>query len=76
MQTNFFPEPKSDTDVFKGAALGIMFSVNDFNVKLSRAEQLIIDSFFETMDWSKKNSPTVNLVSYGDLMNMVDMNNR
>ena len=76
MQTILIPEPTSDTDNFKAAAIGMMFSVNDFNVKLSRAEQLIIDTFFETMDWSKTDSPTVNLVTYGDLMNMADLNNR
>ena len=62
----------SETDVFQYAALGIMFSVNDYNIKLSRAEQLIIDTFFETLDWSKEDDPVVNLVTYGDLLNMAD----
>lgn len=56
--------------------MGLMFSVNDYNVKLTRAEQMVIDTFFETLDMSKQDSPVVNLVTYGDLMNMVDMNNR
>ena len=53
-----------------------MFSVDDFNVKLSKAEQLNIDTFFETLAWSKTDDPQVNLITFGDLMNMVDMNNR
>ena len=76
MQTMFIGVPSAQTDIFKGAAIGIMFSVNDFNVKLSKAEQLIIDTFFETLDWAKINNPNVNLNTYGDLMNMVDMKNR
>lgn len=61
---------------FKYAAMGLMFSVNDYNAKLSYAEQKIIDTFFETLDLSNQNDPKVNLVTYGDLMMMADMNNR
>lgn len=68
--------PKTKTGGIIAAAMGIMFSVNDFNVKLTKAEQTVIDTFFETLDWSNKASPTVNLLTYGDLMGMVDMNNR
>jgi len=35
---------------FKYAAMGLMFSVNDYTAKLSYAEQKIIDTFFETLD--------------------------
>jgi len=76
LQTYFEGDPNTDTDVFKYAAIGVLFSVNDYNVKLSKAEQLIIDTFFETLDWAKTDDPTVNLVTYGDLMNMVDLSNR
>jgi carbonic anhydrase len=61
---------------FKYAAMGLMFSVNDYTAKLSYAEQKIIDTFFETLDLSNQNDPKVNLVTYGDLMMMADMNNR
>jgi hypothetical protein len=37
---------------FKYAAMGLMFSVNDYTAKLSYAEQKIIDTFFETLDLS------------------------
>ena len=53
---------------FVAAAVGIMFSVNDYNVKLSKAEQLLIDTFFETLDWAKKDDPVVNFISYGNFM--------
>ena len=55
-----------------------MFSedANKVNVKLSRAETLVIDTFFETLDWSRTDDPKVNLVTYGNLMNMLDMKNR
>ena len=75
MQILFDAVPTTDTNLFQGAAVGVFFSVNDYNLKLSKAEQLIIDTFFETLDWSE-NDPTVNLITFGDLMNMVDMNNR
>ena len=45
------------------------------NVKLSKAETIIIDTFFETLDWKKEN-PSVNLLTYGHLMSMVDLKNR
>ena len=38
MHTVHYADPKADTDVFKAAAVGIMFSVNDYNIKLSKAE--------------------------------------
>lgn len=56
--------------------MGILFSVTKYNVKLTKAEQLVIDTFFETLDLSKQDDPKVNLITYGNLMNMVDMNKR
>ena len=43
---------------------------------MSYDEQKVIDTFFETLDLSNQNDPKVNLVTYGDLMMMADMNNR
>ena len=37
---------------------------------------MIIDTFFDTLDWGNLDSPTVNLVTFGDFMNMVNMKNR
>ena len=58
------------------AAMGILFSVDNYNVHLTDAEQKIIDTFFETLDWSKNDDPVVSLQTYGDLMEMVDLSNR
>ena len=42
---------------------------------------MVIDTFFETLDWdivtgAVDTGPKVNLVTYGDLLSMVDVNNR
>ena len=33
------------------AAMGIMFSVNDYNAKFSKADEVIIDRFFDSIKW-------------------------
>lgn len=37
---------------------------------------MVIDTFFETLDLTNFNDPKVNLVTYGDLLTMVDTDNR
>jgi len=61
---------------FTHAAMGIMFSVNDHTANLSEAQTKIIDTFFETLQLSKKTDPLVDMVTYGDLLMMVDTENR
>jgi len=61
---------------FSHAAMGVMFSVNDHTAKLNNAQVKIIDTFFETLQLSKQTDPLVDMVTYGDLMMMVDMENR
>ena len=61
---------------FEYAAVGIIFSVSEYTAKLSTAEQKIIDTFFDTLDLSKTDDPVQSLITYGDLMNMVDTDNR
>lgn len=69
-------------DGYIAAAVGIMFSVNDYTAELTWAEQKIIDEFFESLAWSKFNpakagdSWDVSRARYADLLNMVDTNNR
>ena len=64
------------------AAMGIMFSVNDYTAELTWAEQKIIDQFFDSLTMNKfnpkkpKDSWDVSLARYADLLNMVDTNNR
>lgn len=67
---------------FIAAAMGLMFSVNDYTREMEGWEQEILDNFFENLNWEDKitedttDSHFVDLASYGDLMTMVDMNNR
>ena len=76
MNTIFKADPFDQGELINAASVGILFSVNDFNIKLSKAEQMVIDTFFSTLDWDNIENPKVNLITYGDMMNMVDLNNR
>ena len=40
---------------FGFAALGVLFSVDDYTIELSEREQMIIDTFFESMGWGSSN---------------------
>lgn len=71
-----FHEAESTENDIGLAAVGIIFSVDEYTANLSAAEQKIIDTFFETLDLSQQNDPTVSFITFGDLMNMVDTNNR
>lgn len=69
--------PKVVKSGFNFAALGIFFSENDSNAELEDWQIEIIDNFFESMTWDVTNeNPIVAEVPYGDLMMMVDTNNR
>lgn len=68
------------------AAVGIMFSVEQYTAELSWAEKKIIDRFFDQMTW-RDVSPVadgagdravvdVDMIAYGDLMTVVDSNQR
>lgn len=60
-----------------GAALGIMFSVDKYTADLTWSEQRVIDNFFDSLKWSEVDgSPVVDNVFYGDLMNMVNFEDR
>lgn len=61
---------------FGYAAFGIIFSVNDFTATPTEAEYKIIDDFFDSLDLSSQDDPVQSMVTYGDLMNMVDADNR
>ena len=59
------------------AAMGLMFSVEDYNIEVEEWQRAIIDKFFDSLDWTNfSGAPKVNEVPYGELMMMVDMNNR
>ena len=62
---------------FFAAAMGIMFSVNNFTPGVTNADVAIIDEFFESMNWPENSkTPHVEKVPYGKLMMMFDMRNR
>jgi hypothetical protein len=69
--------PKEKDSGYLAAALGIMFSVNKHNAKLTPAERMVIDNFFESLQWDKDVGPVVSdIVAYGNLVNVVDFDNR
>lgn len=90
MQTYHYPTI-TEGNVLAGA-IGVLFSVEDFNADLTEAEVEIIDTFFQSLQWDQVElaadaddlnpaadglaNPVVDLVSYGNLMELVDMNNR
>lgn len=78
MDTIFDADPFDTSNAFKHAGIGILFSVNDANVKLSKAEIILIDTFFETLAWSNPSTDPVdvNLITFGDLMTMADHKSR
>lgn len=67
--------PEQPRGGMKYAALGILFSVDDFTAKLTSEEELVIDSFFDSLEWEDTN-PVVPEVPFGDLMMLVDTANR
>ena len=45
-------EPAAAPNPVVGAGIGILFSTSAFNIQLSAAEQLVVDTFFDTLDLS------------------------
>lgn len=69
--------PETPVGGIKYAALGILFSVNKPNIVLDPWQTKVIDDFFDQLEWTTTDSnPTVDEVSYGKLMNMVDFDER
>ena len=60
------------------AAMGILFSVNDATIELTSDQQKIIDDFFSSLKWEDKGSKEVIVeeIPYGDLMMLIDTNDR
>ena len=67
------PEGKNDC---MAAAMGIMFSVEDYTADLSETQLAVINAFFDGLSWDETGEVTADLILYGDLMEMVDSNNR
>jgi hypothetical protein len=79
MHTVHFPDEGSKGG-FIAAAVGIFWSVDNADIAwndLSSRQQDIINNFFNSLRWEETNSnPRVDEVPYGDLMLMVDTDNR
>lgn len=74
MHTVHLPEePEND---FMAAAVGIMFSVEDYTADLSTTQKAVIDAFFDGLSWDETGEVVADMILYGDLMEMVDSNNR
>ena len=59
--------------------ISILFSVEDYNANLTWAEQTIIDSFFDSLDWTyvgSTSSLVQDFVPFGNLMELFDYDNR
>ena len=69
--------PAETENGFMAAAVGIMFSVTEHTADLSEAEKMVIEAFFDGLKWDDETGAVASdLILYGDLMNMVDSNNR
>ena len=73
--------PSEVKEDFLGAAVNILFSstAEKVTADLTEAEIIIIDTFFTSLQWDvldQTADPVVDLVSYGNLMELVDFNNR
>lgn len=79
MHTVHLADEKNAGNMF-AAAMGIMFSVDSPSRKFSDKEVAVVDAFFDSLQWEKtadkKRNVKVPQVSYGELMMMVDMDNR
>ena len=78
MHTVHYPK-RAGVNGFIAAAVGIIFDVNDYTSSLTKAEEMLIDQFFDSLKWSKMGSSftaSIDYVIYGDLMEMVDSRNR
>jgi len=57
MHTVHYPrESVKGESGYLAAALGIMFSVNSATAQLSKAERMVIDNFFNTLQWDDTTS--------------------
>jgi len=77
MQSMHSPSADAVAGNITSAAIGVLFSVKDYTVELTEAEVEIIDTFFQSLQWTVTDAdPEVDLISYGNLMELLDMNNR
>jgi carbonic anhydrase len=78
MHTVHYPKAGNKANGFIAAAMGIIFSVEEYTANLTWSEQRIVDTFFDSLQWDDltETGPTVDLITYGNLMELVDNKNR
>jgi len=79
MHTVHNPNPAGnpmDGEMFIASAMGIMFSVKDYDQSVTAEQIAIIDGFFGSLELTSFTNPKVKQSTYGDLMNMVNKENR
>jgi hypothetical protein len=77
MHTVHLPPGGVNKGGFMASAMGLMFSVDKYDKKVTAAQEAIIDEFFDSLKWDVTDkNPKVQEVTYGKLMMMADMNNR
>ena len=74
MQTFHFAD--TTLNGLKYAGMGILFSVDKATDTLTKEEQLIVDTFFDSLKWTKTTDAIVPEVPYGDLMMMINTRDR
>lgn len=71
-----FSTTEADADEFFAAAMGMMFDVDDYDQSVTDDQKHIINTFFDTLDYSGDGSPVPSFVNLGALLNMADYENR
>ena len=64
--------PSQPLNNYKTAAIRIIFSVEDYNVKLTHNELIIINTFFESLQLDNFKNHVADLITFGDFMNLID----
>jgi len=78
MHTVHFPadvEPGTLVDGYIASAMGLIFSVDNYDWSVTDEQREIIDRFFDNMQWEDSN-PIVDEIAYGELMEMANFNKR
>jgi len=77
---HFNAELDHSKHAFPDATLGVFFSVDNSNAKLTEQEVAIIDNFFDTLQFGTDAATTAawtsTAIPYANLLNLMDWNNR
>lgn len=76
MHTVHLAENWNDTEKIKYAAVGLFFSVEDYDQSITVAENTTFQRFFENMKWDADGEPVVDLVTYGQVMDLANFEDR